>query len=384
MPKGMVAEAFPPGEFVREELEARGWTQADLAYIMGRPARVVSEVVAGKRSVSPQTANELGEAFGTDAQFWLNLESSYRLYRLAQSGDDEDNVPRRARLLSKAPINQIVKRNWIKGSSNLDVLESNVCDFLEISTMDHDPLFFDHAARKSSSYRDISAGQLAWLFRAKHLAKAMDVGLFDCSQVSKAINSLRGLAHSSEEVRHVPKVLNDSGIRFLIIEVLPGTRIDGACFWLNQESPVIALSLRYDRIDYFWHTIMHELGHIKRGDGIRNQFTTLDVDLVGNQPDSVEQRPKHEIAADSLAVNWLVPQVELEEFIKRIRPRYSKLRLRKFAESISVHPGIVVGQLQHRGEIGYSANREMLVRVRNDISEYALTDGWGATLPASI
>ena len=89
MPKRMVAEAFPPGEFIQEELEARGWTQADLAYIMGRPPRVVSEVVAGKRSVSPQTANELGEAFGTDPQFWLNLEASYRLHRLSQSrGDD--------------------------------------------------------------------------------------------------------------------------------------------------------------------------------------------------------------------------------------------------------------------------------------------------------
>lgn len=382
MPKNKIAEAFPPGEFIQEELAARGWTQADLAYIMGRPARLVSEVVTGKRSVSPQTASELGEAFGTDAQFWLNLEASYRLYGLSQSGGNDGAVSRRARLRSMAPIGQMVKRKWIEDSNSLDILEGNVCDFLEISSLADDPVFLDHVARKSSSYSEITVGQLAWLFRAKHLAKSMAVSPFERSQVSKVVNALRVLAHRSEGVRLVPRVLADAGIRFLAIEALPRTRIDGACFWLDQESPVLALSLRYDRLDYFWHTTMHELGHIKRGDGIRNQHTALDVDLFGEKP--IDQKPRHEIAADSLAANWLVPQDKLQEFIERVRPRYSKSRVREFAETINVHPGIVVGQLQYRGEIEYSANREMLVKVRNSIAEVALTDGWGASLPASV
>jgi HTH-type transcriptional regulator/antitoxin HigA len=383
MSESGVVEAFPPGEFIQEELEARGWTQADLAYIMGRPPRLVNEVVTGKRGVTPQTAKELGDAFGTGAQFWLNLESSYRLFKLSQSGEGNGRVSRRAKLLSKAPINQIVRRNWIEGSNSLDVLESNVCEFLEIPTIEHTPTFQDHAARKSGSYGEITSGQLAWLFRAKHLAKAMDVSPFNRSQMSRVIDVVLSHAGNTEEVRYVPSVLNDAGIRFLVLEALPGTRIDGACFWLDQYSPVVALSLRYDRIDYFWHTLMHELGHIKRGDGIRNQFTALDVDLVGNKPVQVERKPKHEIAADALAVNWLVPQDKLESFIRRTRPRFSKAGIRRFAESNTVHPGIVVGQLQHRNEIAYSANREVLAKVRNDIIEVALTDGWGTTLPAT-
>ena len=59
MPDRMVAEAFPPGDFIKEELEARDWTQTDLAYIMGRPFRVINEVVSGKRGVSPETAKVL-------------------------------------------------------------------------------------------------------------------------------------------------------------------------------------------------------------------------------------------------------------------------------------------------------------------------------------
>ncbi len=89
------AEVFPPGDFIREELEARGWTQDDLAQILGRPQRLVSEVVTGKRSITTETAKGLGDAFGTGAQFWMNLDSSYRLHQANQA---DDAVARRARI----------------------------------------------------------------------------------------------------------------------------------------------------------------------------------------------------------------------------------------------------------------------------------------------
>ena len=74
------AELFPPGDFIKEELEARGWTQADLAEIMGRSPNDIVNLVSGKRSISPQIAKELAAAFGTSAEIWINLESSYRLW----------------------------------------------------------------------------------------------------------------------------------------------------------------------------------------------------------------------------------------------------------------------------------------------------------------
>ena len=49
-----------PGESLRVKLEERGWTQNDLATIMGRPVRLVTEIVTGKRSITPETAVELG------------------------------------------------------------------------------------------------------------------------------------------------------------------------------------------------------------------------------------------------------------------------------------------------------------------------------------
>ncbi|HVR11461.1 MAG TPA: HigA family addiction module antitoxin, partial [Thermoanaerobaculia bacterium] len=78
----IAAEVFPPGEILREELEARGWTQTDLAEILGRPPRLVNEVIAGKRAITPETAKGLGEAFGTGGQFWMNLESAWQLSKV--------------------------------------------------------------------------------------------------------------------------------------------------------------------------------------------------------------------------------------------------------------------------------------------------------------
>ena len=77
--KRRLAQVFPPGEFIREELEARGWTQGDLAVILGRPIQIVNGIVNGKKIVTPETAKALGAAFGTSAEFWMKLEATYRL-----------------------------------------------------------------------------------------------------------------------------------------------------------------------------------------------------------------------------------------------------------------------------------------------------------------
>ena len=80
MPIRVPAEVFPPGEFIREELDARGWTQGDLAQIMDRPLRLVNELIAGKKQITPETANGLAEAFGDhDPLYWMNLDSAFRL-----------------------------------------------------------------------------------------------------------------------------------------------------------------------------------------------------------------------------------------------------------------------------------------------------------------
>ncbi len=73
------ARAVRPGIILQREIEARGWTQNDLADMIGRPQQTISEIVRGTEQITPETALELSEAFGTSPEFWMNLETNYRL-----------------------------------------------------------------------------------------------------------------------------------------------------------------------------------------------------------------------------------------------------------------------------------------------------------------
>lgn len=68
----------PPGEILKEELDARGWTQGDFAEISGKPLQAINAIIAGKKAITPETAILFSEALGTSPEFWLNLEDSYR------------------------------------------------------------------------------------------------------------------------------------------------------------------------------------------------------------------------------------------------------------------------------------------------------------------
>ena len=80
-----VAEVCHPGEHLRDELDARGWTQVEFAEIIGRPVQAINEIVNGKRGVTARTAREFGAALGTSAELWMNLNTAYRLSRVTDA-----------------------------------------------------------------------------------------------------------------------------------------------------------------------------------------------------------------------------------------------------------------------------------------------------------
>lgn len=375
------AEAFPPGEFLREELEARGWTQLDLAEIIDVTPQHVNDIIKGKASITPEMATALGTAFGVDPRYWLNLESIYRLWRV-HTPTPSDSISRRAKLFAKAPVREMIRRHWIEPSNNLDVLEQRVLNFLNIKALDDEPQVW-FAARRSTSYRSLTAPQTAWLFRARRLAAAVQAARFSDASFNRALEVLRTLLWNPEDVRHVPRILAEAGIRFVVVEHLERTRIDGACLWLDNKSPAVALSLRFDRIDAFWHTLMHELDHVKERHGL-DKYEPLDVELLRNGTLADDEKPDEEKHADRFAVEFLVSQEALDDFINRTSPLYSAKSIMGFATVQRVHPGIIVGQLQYRKEFGFTHHRVMLEKVRDIIAQSALTDGWGHTPPAGL
>ena len=80
----MPAEAFPPGEYLRDELEERGWSVTEFAEIIGRPVQTVSEILDANKPITVDTAQSFSEALGTGAELWLNLQDAYRLHGAAR------------------------------------------------------------------------------------------------------------------------------------------------------------------------------------------------------------------------------------------------------------------------------------------------------------
>jgi HTH-type transcriptional regulator/antitoxin HigA len=318
------AEVFSPGELIKDEIEARGWSQIELAEVLGRPGRLISELIAGKRAITPETAKALGQAFGTGAQFWLNMESSYQLSKV--KGDGSNAVARRAKLYEMAPVKEMTRRSWIQPTDNIDVLEKSVCSFYGKPHLDAPIPRLAHAARKSSSYEEITAPEAAWLCRVRQLAEVMEVKSFSEIAFASVFGQLKTMLRDADAVRQVPAALASAGVRFLIVETLPSTRIDGVCLWLNADAPVIALSLRYDRIDAFWHTLLHECAHVKYKDGLTGEIN-IDTDLVGEDADSSAEKPEAEVKADEFASGFSIPKIELDGFIARVRPLFSKTRI---------------------------------------------------------
>jgi HTH-type transcriptional regulator / antitoxin HigA len=360
-------EPFPPAEFIQEAMDARGWTQDDLAEVMGRSRQTVMRLLNATTSITPETAHELAQAFETSPELWMNLQTSYEL---ALAAKEDRDIERRAKIYQKVPVRDIIKRHWIPDERTTAELKANVSRFLGIHSLDESPRFAV-AARKSTSYEQDTPAQIAWYARASQLAHAAPATTYNEAAFGTAMDELRKLAVLTEGLRKVPRLLADFGIRLLLIERLPHSKVDGVAFWINDdESPVIALSLRYDRIDNFWHTIFHEMIHVK----YRDQ-TMVDVDLSvstnGTDATEIENR------ANAEASEFLVPYAKLQSFVERHRGICSHAEVIGAARAQRIHPGVFVGQMHGRGLIDFRYYRKLLVPIRSEIVGQALTDGWG-------
>jgi HTH-type transcriptional regulator/antitoxin HigA len=345
----------PPGAMLKRELEARGWTQKDLAAIIQRPEQAISEIANGEKRITPETAISFASAFGTSAEFWLNLQSNHDLWQAqrAQAANAADPIRRKARIYERAPIAELVRRGWIKKSESLEGLEREVLKFLGISSLD-EPSRIAASFRQSEAFTPEAAAQNAWLRRVDLVSGGKRcVGPFRAAAFKAELDEL--IAFSSR-VDSAPKALawlGKRGVAVTIVKHLPKTFTDGAAYIRDDGTPVIALSLRYDRIDSFWFTLLHELGHIVLG----HPGGHVDANLsVG------EGQSPHEREANEFAQEHLIPGRRFQSWLKAHR-QISKADIASFAQELGRHPGIVVGQLQHRRVLPYSRCRELLVPV---------------------
>ena len=127
------------GEFIKDELKARGWCQRDLAFILGVPERSLSLIMTGKRNVTPEMTKALGAAFDVSADYFASLQKAYEL-SIAKAPDPA--IKRRARLQGTYPIQEMIKRGWLI-DTDIDLLEVQVMRFFGLKTLNEVPCLTD-------------------------------------------------------------------------------------------------------------------------------------------------------------------------------------------------------------------------------------------------
>ena len=364
------ARPVPPGRILRQELEAHGWTQRDLAAILGRPEQMVSEIINGAKQITPETSIELSQAFGVSPEFWYNLEANYRL-DLARRQAGDDTIARRSRLYAAFPLQEMARRGWLVLCESVDALEAEVSRFFgfDLSALPA-ALTVNTRFRCSTARGPATYAQLAWLRRAEQLARRQAVAVWQPGNVQPLVADLSVLTESAEDAARVPQILARWGVRCVFLRHLSKTYLDGALFYVDGE-PGVALTLRYDRIDSFWFTLLHEIGHLAEGD----QASYLDVleesqgEDDGTEP--MEGEPDaHEAWANQKASQWLIAPDAFQDFVTATHPYFSKARIEAFAASQRRHPGIVLGRLQRGGVVPYKNLRGLLVRVSPYLKDY--------------
>ena len=364
-----------PGKFVRRLLDERDWTQDVLATVMAVSLSHVSRIVTDRIAIDAEKAIALSDVFGVEPEVFLDLQKKYELTQARLRVRSDPRRAFRARLYSGFPVREMIDRGWIDAESvkDTDQVERELARFFGVENPSEIPLM-SHAARKTDAGADVTPAQLAWICRVQSIAQEQIVGRYSPASVRAAIDSLSALRSKAGKVRQVPALLSEAGIRFVLVERLSSSKIDGVCFWLNDMAPVIGMTLRYDRIDNFWFVLRHELEHVLRGHGRRDG--RIDVGLEGEHSGTGSNIPEEERVANAAAADFCVPPERMDRFITVKDPYFMERDVLGFAATVGTHPGLVVGQLQHR--LGrYDRFRRHLVKVRDFITSNAVIDGWG-------
>lgn len=370
-----------PGQLIEALLKERSWSQRLLAVVLDIDETGVNRIVANKRPIDAGLAVSLEELFGVPAERFLDLQKKYDLAVARIEARPDPERMTRARLFGDLPVSEMIKRGWIKARDmrDVDAVRSELVRFFQVNRVE-DIEVLPHAAKKTQVNTQATPAQIAWLYRVKQIASGMLVARYSPEAVAAAISKLKPLLYSVEEARKVPRILAEAGIRFLIVEALPSSKIDGVCFWLNESAPVVALTTRFDRIDNFWFVLRHELQHVLCRHGLASETTMLDAELEGERAGTTTSVDEEERVANEAAADFCVPKKMMDAFYSRKAPLIKEADIIAFSRMIKVHPGLIAGQLRHRSG-KYHLWQNHLVKVRSIVAPNAITDGWGDLAP---
>lgn len=333
------AEVFPPGEYLADELEERGWSQADFAGIIGRPVQFVSEIINAKKELTAESASQIAAALGSEASTWLGLQANYQLWRLDQEPGHQDataSLADRARVAQIIPLTALERRGDVAAGASMSDLLAEVMRDFGMTSFDDTPRF-GLAAKRANATEDLSLTQRGWLWVALRRARTRQVPHYDEAAFRRLLDGLTHEVSDPEHLAALPERFAAVGVRLVFVEHLAGGKIDGAAFMLDSN-PVVAISGRGKRFDKLYFALLHECGHVVAGH-IRDGFT-LD-DQADALTDSRDQARESE--ANDLAEGWCLGGPV------KVGGSVTAQAIEAVARQRAVPTAFVIGNLQHHG-----------------------------------
>jgi HTH-type transcriptional regulator/antitoxin HigA len=328
-------EAFPiglptPVVAIKFRMEQQGLRSKDLIPLIGSASKV-SEVLSGQRNLSLTMIRNLVKGLGIPAEVLIGHSGA------------ELKPEREVAELRRYPVAEMFKRGWFAGftgslaeaKSQLEDLFTGFAGALGGGVLR--PAFNRQHVRDGSQQDDYALA--AWRIRVMNLALKENPPAYRKGTVTaEFLSKLAQLSYLDAGPKLAGEFLNKSGIHLVIERHLPKTHLDGAAMKLPDGSPVVALTLRHDRLDNFWFTLFHELAHVGLHldqDGYEVFFD--DLDDTG--------RDKCEKEADAMAQEALIPaRLWKASGLTKHAPAEAVVRL---ASQLRINPAIPAGRVRH-------------------------------------
>lgn len=340
----------PPGDSILDISDERGWTQAELAQRLGYTEKHVSQLINGKVPLSVDAALRLERVLGSTADFWLAREANYQRHKARLFAAEKhaawvswlDELPIKELMVHGAIVKQRIEAKSKPG------LVDACLRFFGVASPDEWRAHYggmQMAFRRSRAEQSDVGAISAWLRLGEQQAEKLDGPKYDKVRFEKSLRVIRGLTCESPEVFE-PKMrlhLRAAGVMLVILPAIPRAHVSGVARWLSSTRPLIQLSLYGKTNDKFWFTFFHEAAHLLLHASSKEDKKSIFLD----DPGAAHATDPREQEANDWAGNCLIPP-QHAAVLPTLR---SKGAVFDFARQISVHPGIVVGRLQHDGLI---------------------------------
>ena len=345
------SEVSPPGATLAELLEERGLAQAELARRMGRPPTAINEIVLGAKEITEDTALELERVLGAPAHFWLARESRYREFLARQR--DADRAPDRLTWLDSLPLKEMQEAGWLPAGRLTPAFKATLIEpalrFFGVASpqgWQKQYLTVQAAFRRSHPTKQTdNAAITAWLRLGEIDAQQRQTAPYSADKLHANLEAMRALSVQAASAigNGLKELCGQAGVVLLFVPAFSGTHVSGVARWLGDR-PLIQLSLQGKWNDIFWFNFFHEVGHVLKHP---KRAVFLDDASSGNAITNKEEQEANQFAADVLitpADRKTLAQLEL-----------TAACVQAYAQRIGIHPGIVVGALQHMGVLGYAS-----------------------------